>query len=107
MSERYFVAAGAMALPPAFLHSERNFLRSLPCSPLASASFEHSSDSAVRGLASFGALASAFGAASLRAGAAVCAKAPPTSSREARAVAVASVEIVFMGHLVRKGAETL
>jgi hypothetical protein len=30
-----------------FLQSERNFLRSLPCSPLASASLEHSSEAAV------------------------------------------------------------
>ena len=33
-------------LPADLLHSERNFLRSLPCSPLASASFEHSSERA-------------------------------------------------------------
>src|SRR5262245_50231365 len=36
-----------------FLHSARNFLRSLPCRPLASASLEHSIDSAEWGLAIF------------------------------------------------------
>src|SRR5258708_31202985 len=34
----------------AFLHAERNFCRSLPFRPLASASFEHSIDFAVRAL---------------------------------------------------------
>src|SRR3984957_14371777 len=54
----------------AFLHSERNFLRSLPCSPLASASLEHSIDSA---LWAFAGLAIGAGAAvsDLAAGAAV------------------------------------
>src|SRR5437667_12121422 len=47
-----------------FLQSERNFLRSLPCSPLASASFEHSSEAAVRGFSAF---------FSVAAGAVVCA----------------------------------
>src|SRR4029077_4465858 len=92
----------------AFLHSERNFLRSLPCSPLASACFEHSSDSAVRAffsagvLASAGALVSVF-VVSLAAGAVVCAKAVPISSREARVVAVAREESLVMGHLDMKG----
>jgi hypothetical protein len=47
--ERYDFAL----LAASFLHSERNFLRSLPFRPLASASLEHSSDSAERGLAIF------------------------------------------------------
>src|SRR5437763_982117 len=51
-----------------FLQSERNFLRSLPCSPLASASLEHSSEAAVRGFSAFFSVAA--GAA---AGAEVCA----------------------------------
>src|ERR1700760_1787302 len=42
----YFVAAGAAPSLACCLHSERNFLRSLPCRPLASASFEHSSEAA-------------------------------------------------------------
>src|SRR5947209_19702604 len=37
----------------AFLHSDMNFLRSLPCTPLASASLEHCSDAAVRGFSVF------------------------------------------------------
>src|SRR5947199_156148 len=45
----YHFALGAAP----FLQSERNFLRSLPCSPLASASFEHSSEAAVRGFSAF------------------------------------------------------
>jgi hypothetical protein len=45
--------------------------------------------------------AAAAGAASLAAGAAVCAKAPPISRKEATAVAVASEEIFVMGHLMR------
>src|SRR6266568_1405547 len=84
-----------------FLHSERNFLRSLPFSPLASASFEHSSEAAVRGFSAFfsaGALVSALGA-SVLAGAVVCADAEPISSSEAMAVAVARAEIFVMGHL--------
>src|SRR5258705_12614441 len=46
----------------AFLHSERNFLRSLPCSPLASACFEHSSEAAVRGFSAFFSAGAIFGA---------------------------------------------
>src|SRR5471032_1426926 len=50
-----------------FLHSERNFLRSLPCRPLASASLEHSSEAAVCTTGAFsafgaGAAGAAFGA---------------------------------------------
>src|SRR3984885_1828289 len=54
----------------AFLQSERNFLRSLPCNPLASASLEHSSDSALRGFEVFAAGAGAA-VSDLAAGAAV------------------------------------
>src|SRR5260221_10687304 len=95
-------ALSAPPLPSAvFLHSARNFLRSLPFSPLASASFEHSSEAAVRGFAAFfsaGALVSALGA-SVLAGAAVCADAKPISSSEAMAVAVTREEIFVMGHI--------
>src|SRR6266478_1968412 len=84
----------ALSVAP-FLHSERNFLRSLPCSPLASASFEHSREAAVRGFSAFfsaGALVSVLGA-SVLAGAVVCADAEPISSSAATAVAVAREEI--------------
>src|SRR4030081_1138529 len=88
------------------MHSLRNFLRSLPLSALASACFEHSSDSAVRGLASFfsaaGGLASVL-VASLAAGADGCADVEPISSSEASAVAVAREENFVMGHLKWKG----
>src|SRR6202140_5326577 len=54
----YFALSAA-----AFLHSERNFLRSLPLSPLASASFEHSSEAAVRaGFSAFLSAGAIFGA---------------------------------------------
>src|SRR5882757_5399153 len=98
----YFAAAPGLS-PAALRHSERNFLRSLPCRPLASASLEHSSEAAVCGFSAFGALASALGAASLAAGAAagavVCADAEPISRSEATAAAVAREEIFIMGHL--------
>src|SRR3954453_9590621 len=92
----YFALSAAV-----FLHSERNFLRSLPLSPLASASFEHSSEAAVRGFSAFfsvGALVSVLVAAGL-AGAVVCADAALISRGEATAVAVASQEILVMAHL--------
>ena len=79
----YFLSAAAR------LHSERNFLRSLPCNPLASASLEHSSEAA---LWTMGALVSV-----LAAGAGVCANAEPISSMEAKAVASAREDIVVMG----------
>jgi hypothetical protein len=94
-------AANSAFAAAAFLHSRRNFLRSLPLSPLASASFEHSSEAAVRGFSAFfsaGALASVL-VASVLAGAVVCADAAPISRREATAVAVARAEIFVMGHL--------
>src|SRR5947209_17699541 len=89
----------ALSAPP-FLHSERNFLRSLPCKPLASASFEHSRDAAVRGLAilSAGAI---FPAGAGVAGAVVCAKAEPISNTEAMAVAARRLEIVIIVTPVR------
>src|SRR3954447_12445372 len=99
--QNYFLsAAGLAALSALALHSERNFLRSLPCRPLASASFEHSSEAAECGFSAFfsaGALASAFGASVLAAGAVVWAVAAPISSNEATAVAMAKAEILVMG----------
>src|SRR3954470_11252744 len=80
--------AGLSALSALALHSERNFLRSLPCRPLASASLEHSSEAALCTTGAFSVLAA--GAAllsvlgdSVLAGAAVCAEAAPISSSEA------------------------
>src|SRR5207244_1210849 len=80
------------------LHSERNFLRSLPCSPLASACLEHSSDAAVRGFSAFFSAGAAvvFAAGAGVAGAVACAKAEPINSREAKAVAIAREDIVLM-----------
>src|SRR5262245_92736 len=72
------------------MHSERNFLRSLPCRPLASACLEHSSDSAERSFAGFFSVvagAAVVFASVLAAGAAVCAKAVPVARSEARATA--------------------
>src|SRR5258706_1302895 len=82
----------------AFLHSERNFLRSLPLSPLASASFEHSSEAAVRaGFSAFFSAGAIFGAGVAAgagvAGAVVCANAELTSSRDPKAVAATPAEI--------------
>src|SRR3954464_9841136 len=85
----YFLSAAGAAVPAfaSFMHSRRNFLRSLPFSALASACLEHSSDSAE---CSFGAFLSAGAAAvvlasALAAGAAVWAKAVPVANSEARA----------------------
>src|SRR4051812_29633280 len=90
----YFALSAAV-----FLHSERNFLRSLPLSPLASASFEHSSEAAVRGFSAFfsaGALVSVL-VASVLAGAVVCADAAPISRREATAGAGGRGEDFVLG----------
>src|SRR5260370_17661726 len=84
----------------AFLHSERNFLRSLPLSPLASASFEHSSEAAVRGFSAFFSAGAIFGAGVAAgagvAGAVVCANAELTSSRDAKAVPPTPDEIFLL-----------
>ena len=82
----------------AFLHSERNFLRSLPCSPLASASLEHSIDS---GLWTFAGFAIGAGAAvsDLAAGAAVdWAKTGVAKSRSDAPRAAATREEIIMGN---------
>jgi hypothetical protein len=94
--ENYFGLSAA-----AFLHSDMNFLRSLPWSFLASASFEHCSEAAVRGASAFFS-AAAFGAGAdfaVGAGAAgvvVCANAELTSNKDAIAVAAAREENVIM-----------
>src|ERR1700760_3998063 len=82
----YFVAAGAPAsLSLASLrHSERNFLRSLPCRPLASAPFEHSSEAAecTTGFLSIFAAGAAGAGEAAGAGAVPCAKAELISNTE-------------------------
>src|SRR5450755_2294453 len=90
--EDHFLSAAS------FLHSERNFLRSLPFRPLASASLEHSTDSAVCGLAilSVGAMVSDFLASSVLAAGAVCANAVPASRRDARAATAAREAMVIV-----------
>src|SRR2546425_12978662 len=97
--EQAVIPRGHFALSAAaFLHSERNFLRSLPLSPLASASFEHSSEAAVRGFSAFFSAGAIFGvvAGAGVAGAVVCASAELTSSRDAKAVAATREEIVVI-----------
>src|SRR4051812_31184881 len=79
----------------AFLHSERNFLRSLPRSPLASACLEHSRDAVVRGFSAFFSAGAIFAGGAP--GAVVCANAKLIKSRDAMAVAAAREDIVFMG----------
>src|SRR3977135_3642434 len=100
----------ALSAPP-FLHSDMNFLRSLPWTPLVSASFEHSSEAAVRGFSAFfsaGAILSGgaafaagagavFAAGAGVAGVVVCANAELIRSREANAVAAAREDRVIMG----------
>src|ERR1035437_9038078 len=87
----------------AFLPSDMNFLRSLPWMPLVSASFEHSSDAAVRGFSAFFSAGAIFGAGAVFAvgagvaGAVVCANAELIKSRDAKAVAAAREDIVIMG----------
>src|SRR6185437_12573034 len=91
---RNYFAAGAVFSAACFLQSERNFLRSLPCRPLASASFEHSTEAAecTTGFLSIFAAGAAAGA-----GAVPCAKAAELiSSTEANAVATAREERVIM-----------
>src|SRR5947209_7933407 len=81
----------------AFLHSDMNFLRSLPWTPLVSASFEHSSDAAVRGFSAFFSAGAAFVAGAGVAGAVVWAKAELIKSKDAKTVAAAREDRVIMG----------
>src|SRR5581483_976340 len=90
MNKIYFFSAAA------FLHSARNFLRSLPWSPWASASLEHSIDSAVRGFCIFLSEAGAI-ASDLAAGALVCARAGLARSTSEARTAAAVREEIFMG----------
>lgn len=113
LSEQMVAAQSAdqFALPPLFLQAARNFLRSLPWSPLASACFEHSSETALRsalGLAMGLALgAGADFAAGAAAGAVVWADADPASSSAATAVATVMDEILIMGSPVVGGTHTV
>lgn len=91
-----------IAFPPLFLQVERNLWRSLPCRPLASACFEHSSDTALRSVfvavLAFGAAvgAGAVFAAGAAAGAVDWAEAGPASSRAATVVARAREDNLIM-----------
>src|ERR1700733_9212570 len=76
-----------------------NFLRSLPCSALSSASLEQASDSGLRGFSAFLAGVVAAGAA---AGAAVCASAEPAKNSEAMATAAMREEIFIMEAPLRR-----
>jgi hypothetical protein len=80
----------------AFLHPDMNFLRSLPWTPLASASFEHSSEAAVRGFSAFFAAGAVFVAGG-EAGVVVCANAELIKNSEAKAVAAMREERFVMG----------
>src|ERR1700732_4069643 len=91
-SKRNHLAAAPLEAD-SFLQSERNFLRSLPCSPLASASFEHSGEAALRGFSAFFSVAAGAAAGAV----VVCALAELRSSRDAKAAAAAVRKtIVFM-----------
>src|SRR5262249_40050889 len=93
-----YLVAGAAVPPFSFLHSLRNFLRSLPCRPLASASLEHSIEVAVRGFSAFSVFAGA--------GAAVCAKVGVVSRSEAaKASPSARVEMAIIEAPMRKRKE--
>ena len=78
------------------LHSDMNFLRSLPWTPLVSASFEHSSDAAVRGFSARFWVGAAFAAGAVVAGDVVCANAELIRNRDAIAVTAAREDIVIM-----------
>src|SRR4030081_3444487 len=88
------LAAASFAV---FLHSDMNFLRSLPWTPLVSASFEHSSEAGVRGFSAFFSAGAILVAGAGVAGAVVCAKAVLIRKRDAKAVAAAREVIVIMG----------
>src|SRR5450755_1955315 len=68
----------------AFLHSDMNFLRSLPWTPLVSASFEHPREAAVRGFSAFFSAGAIFVAGAGVAGAVACANAELIRSRDAK-----------------------
>ena len=73
---------------PVFLQSDRNFLRSLPCRPFASASLEHSSDASVRTTGGLAAILVDADAGGVGVGVAGdCASAEPASKIEAKTLA--------------------
>jgi hypothetical protein len=95
-NRRSYIFGLAAASFPAFLHSDMNFLRSLPWTPLVSASFEHSSEAAVRGFSAFFSAGAILVAGAGVAGAVVCANAVLIRNRDAKAVAAAREDIVIM-----------
>src|SRR6202000_653145 len=97
-----YLLAGAPPLAAcSFLQSERNFLRSLPCRPLASASLEHSSEPAVRGFSAFFSVAAGAAAGAVE----VCAKAAPANSSEVASARVAAREDIVIMEAPRKNRE--
>jgi hypothetical protein len=80
-----------------FLQSDMNFLRSLPWTPLVSASFEHSNEAAVRGFSAFFSAGAILAAGAGVAGAVVCASAVLIRKMDAKAAAAAREDIVIMG----------
>src|ERR1700749_3237231 len=94
-----YLLAGAPPLTAcSFLQSERNFLRSLPCRPLASASFEHSSEAAGRGFSAFFSVAAGAAAGAVE----VCAKAAPANRSEAASARPAAREDIVIMEAPRK-----
>src|ERR1700730_3118698 len=91
--DHFALAAASFAV---FLHSDMNFLRSLPWRLLVSASFEHSSDAAVRAFFSAGAIGVVFAVGAGAAGGVVCANAALIKNREAKAVAATRDDMVIM-----------
>src|ERR1700688_4077942 len=80
-----------------FLHSDMNFLRSLPWTPLVSASFEHSSEAAERGFSAFFSAGAILVAGAGAAGVVVCADTELIRNREAMAATAAREDIVIIG----------
>jgi hypothetical protein len=91
------LAASSAFVLFALTQSLRNFLRSLPFSPFASACLEHSIEAAERGfLAVVVAAAGGLDVAGAVEGAGVCAKTEPIRKRDATAVAANREEKVIM-----------
>ena len=89
----YFDLAASVA---PFLQSDMNFLRSLPWTPLVSASFEHSSDAAVRCFFSAGAIGVVFAAGAGVADGVVWANAELIKNSDAKTVTATREDIVIM-----------
>jgi hypothetical protein len=91
------LAASSAFVLFALMQSLRNFLRSLPFNPFASASLEHSIEAAERGLLAVVAAAAGGVEAPGAVAGAGCAKAEPIRKRDATAVAARREERVIIG----------